>query len=106
MARADMKKWLERQQHLPSFMRDFHNQKDLFKFIDSIYSKSKLIPGSTPINWVDAHIYIIDFFLWLMAKRGWTLQRSRKKLNFSDIEQDIEEYQKEYRNMFKNSPID
>lgn len=95
-----MQEWLDRQQHLPGFMRDFHDQKDLFKFIQSVYEKTSLIPGATRISWRDAHIYAIDFFLWLLAKRGWTLQRSRKKFEFRDIEQDIEEYKTEYRKQF------
>ena len=31
-------------------------------------------------------IYIIDWFLWYMAGRGYTLQKSRKKVNFREFE--------------------
>ncbi|MCG4256885.1 hypothetical protein [Acetobacter senegalensis] len=42
------------------------------------------------MNWRSAQIYTIDIFLWVMARHGYTLQRSRKKLPFSDIDQTIE----------------
>jgi hypothetical protein len=102
----NMKDWLEAKKHLPPFMRDFHDQKDLFKFIQSVYEESDLIPVATHASWIDLHIYTIDFFLWMLARRGWTLQRSRQKLPFKDIETDVQEYLEKYRSMFKNSPID
>ncbi len=54
--------------YLPEPLRDFHDQK---------------------VNWVDAHCYVIDIFLWFMARRGWTLQRSRSGLEFRDLQDDI-----------------
>ena len=75
-----MKKWLENQKYLPEFMRDFHDQKDLFKAIHSLYQESataKQMP-----RWVNSHIYTVDWFLWYMASRGYTLQKCRKELEF------------------------
>lgn len=80
--------WMESSLHLPEPLRDFHDQKDLFKAMHEIidveshsYAKS--------INWRDGHCYVIDVFLWFMAKRGYTLQRSRKKLPFGDLDADV-----------------
>jgi hypothetical protein len=100
MTEKNMAEWLEAKKFLPPFMRDFHDQKDLFKFIHSVYDKAELIPGATRASWIDAHIYTIDFFLWMLARRGWTLQRSRRKFNFRDIEEDVEKYLEEYRKQF------
>lgn len=62
---------------LPDFMRDFHDQKDLFKAIHSLYSRNP--DNKIPCNWVDNHVWTIDFFLWFMADHGYTLQKYRGK---------------------------
>lgn len=80
----NMNKWRESGKYLPKFMQDFHDQKDLFKAIHELQDCS-----SSGVSWVTGHIYVIDFFLWFMAKRGYTLQKSRKNLIFDDMEQDI-----------------
>ena len=75
--------WLKSGEHMPVMMRDFHDQKDLFKVIHNLYSESESLQN---VNWVHAHQYTIDCFLWYMAARGYTLQRSRKKVEFYDFE--------------------
>lgn len=86
--RVDQKvqNWRKNGKHLPPFMRDFHDQKDLFKSIRDIYE-----PLQEPyeINWVTAQIYTIDRFLWFMAAHGYTLQKNRSKLDFNWIEHTI-----------------
>lgn len=84
----DLQAWLKSAEYLPEFMRDFHDQKDLFKAIHELVSKNE---GTQRINWIDAQIYTIDVFLWFMARRGYTLQRSRTKCDFLDIHQTISE---------------
>lgn len=74
--------WLKSGEYLPEFMRDFHDQKDLFKTIHSLYRDSENV-NDMP-NWVQGHQYVIDWFLWYMASRGYTLQKSRKKLKFRE----------------------
>jgi hypothetical protein len=73
---SDLQEYLESGQHLPKPMRDFHNQKDLFKSIHHLYQDN---PHSNIPSWVIGHQYIIDWFLWFMASRGYTLQKTRKK---------------------------
>lgn len=88
-----VQEYLESGMYLPPFMRDFHDQKDVFKFLDDVKERSIKKNGGSHMagmSWVDSHIYTIDIFLWVMARHGYTLQRSRKKLPFSDIEQTIE----------------
>ena len=85
-AAAELHRWMESLAYLPEFMRDFHDQKDLFKTIDELVNKNE---GTRRVNWVDAQIYTIDVFLWFMARRGYTLQRSRAKQSFLDIHQTI-----------------
>lgn len=68
---------------LPDFLRDFHDQKDFFKGLHSLYSEGE---NKIPNNWVDNHIYTIDFFLWFMARHGYRLQRFKsKQFEQSDI---------------------
>jgi len=73
---SNLDRYLESGDHLPENMRDFHDQKDLFKSIDILYQDS---PHENMPNWVQGHQYTIDWFLWFMASRGYTLQRCRKK---------------------------
>jgi hypothetical protein len=76
--------WLQSGRYLPAFMRDFHDQKDVFKAIHEIirvedhgYAKD--------ISWGAGQCYVIDIFLWWMARRGYTLQRSRVDLPFVSL---------------------
>ena len=58
-------------------MRDFHDQKDLFKLIHEKIN----VEGHDyckQVNWIAGQCYVIDIFLWFMARRGYTLQRTRK----------------------------
>ena len=63
---SKLKQWLESMEYLPPFLRDFHDQKDLFKSIHTIYRDSDSLKPS----WPDGMIYVIDCFLWFMAW-GW-----------------------------------
>lgn len=78
--------WMESGEYLPEPMRDFHNQKDIFKAIHQAYA---LHDNADSPSWVQAHIYTVDNFLWYMARCGYTLQRSRKKLPFRDLDDDV-----------------
>mgnify|MGYP003432310755 CR=1 FL=1 len=80
---SEIKKYLETGKHLPVFLRDFHDQKDLFKFMHHLY-KDNLKAEEKP-NWVQGQIYTIDWFLWFIASHGYTLQKSRKKIRFYKI---------------------
>ena len=73
----DLHEWLKSGKYLPERMRDFHDQKDLFKSMHLLFQDNEGA-ANTP-SWVQGHIYIIDFFLWFMASRGYTLQKTRTK---------------------------
>ena len=88
-----MQKWLETRKYLPMFLRDHHNQKQLFKCIHSTVDIATSVQN--PPNWIDAHCYVIDIFLWYMAKRGYTLQRCQNpNITFNDLEEDLNSFQK------------
>lgn len=79
----DSKQYLNSLKWLPRFMRDFHDQKDLFKAIQQIWPKQE-------ISWRDGHIYTIDSFLKFMALHGYTLQKTRATgFAFLDIEKTV-----------------
>lgn len=94
--------FLESGQYLPEFMRDFHDQKLFFKYMDEVVGNAKEKADSIGKmqleglpNWCAAQIYTIDFFLWVMARHGYTLQKSRKHIkDFDDIEKDMSSYQR------------
>lgn len=81
---SDLNKWRSDGGHLPDFMRDFHDQKDVFKAIAAIPPPSSSI-AAAEINWMQAHVYTVDRFLWFMARHGYVLRKSSAKLPFHDI---------------------
>jgi len=100
MTKKTLSEFMENGNYLPEFLRDFHDQKDLFKRINEIVENAKAreekvdqIIRNYP-DWISAHIYVIDFFLWYMAKCGYTLQKNRSKLDFIDYQADINAHRK------------
>jgi len=74
--------------HLPKILRDFHSQKEIFKAIHSLYCKDEGADENP--SWVQGQIYVIDWFLWFMVQRGYTLQKcKRKNVDFYDITEDV-----------------
>lgn len=92
--------YTESSAHLPPFLRDFHDQKDLFKTIWGRMDLSNFPEVIRELGWMNFHMVIIDIFLWWMAKRGYTLQRSRAKVEFLGLQEDIEEYEKQLNEEF------
>ena len=77
--------WREESGHLPDFMKDFHNQKDLFKALTSSFNNAE----ECPLNFRDGQIYTIDWFLWFMAIHGYKLQKTTAKVEHKDIHEAI-----------------
>lgn len=92
-----LKEYLSSGNYLPLFLRDFHDQKTMFKRLDRVVKNRGDSDPSKEINWVAGQIYVIDIFLWFMAKHGYTLQKSRKKVEFFDIDDEINAFEKEQR---------
>lgn len=78
-------KWRKAGLYLPKFMRDFHDQKDTFKTLHTTVNvESHSYCGD--VSWTAGQCYVIDIFLWHMARHGYVLRRTSKKLPFDDIE--------------------
>lgn len=91
----DLEAWLKAGRHLPAPMRDFHDQKALFAAMHTLQDAGSTGPKSAveeryDVSPVVGHVYAIDRFLWFLARRGWTLQRSRADLPFADLAEDVE----------------
>lgn len=87
----DLQNYMNNQENLPDFMKDFHDQKDLFK---AIYEQWKNEDNQTlhKVSWVDAHVFTIDYFLWWMGLHGYKLQKIKKKdVEFYNPEETIEQ---------------
>lgn len=85
MTDSAVQEWRKSGKYLPRFLRDFHDQKDVFKAMHSMVN----VEGhdyAKEISWVAGHCYVIDIFLWHMARHGYVLRRADKKLPFEDIE--------------------
>ena len=86
--------------YLPTFMRDFHDQKDLFKSVfDWGYQKDSC--HKQDISWVDAHLFVIDVFLQYMALHGYVLKKSQTKEPICDIHTTIKTYKDKRTEAFK-----
>jgi len=88
-----MKKPIEHVQdskHLPDFLIDFHDQKDLMKTIWEWWGEQ--IEEKTDIKWRNAHVFVIDYFLWFMGIHGYKLQKDKtKNVEFRNIHETISE---------------
>lgn len=96
-----MNDFLDSGNYLPKPLRDFHDAKDVFKTIHHLTNLEKFPPQIKEFGWINAQIYVIDVFLWFMAKRGYTLQKSRRKENFRSLEDDIKARQLQEKQAFK-----
>ena len=85
---SKLQEWMESLEYLPKILRDFHDQKNLFKCMHFRYENQEGGDDATEDkpNWRDGHVYVIDWFLWYMARRGYTLQKTRKKLDFEELD--------------------
>ena len=92
-----LSEWLNSGEYLPRFMRDFHDQKDMFKTMHNTIHNAD--DNGNPR---DGHIYVVDTFLWYMARCGYTLQRSRKDVPFKELQEDIDRYKDEVKNTFQS----
>ena len=93
--------WLQSGKYLPKCLRDFHDQKDVFKMM---HTRIKEDPASfiKRPDWVTGQVYVIDTFLWFMARRGYTLQKVRAKGDFRDLEADLTKFNEEQMDDFIN----
>lgn len=93
MPATDLDQWLKSGKYLPEPLRDFHDQKDVFKAMHDLQkpaAPSDAIGGHYSVDFITGQCYVIDRFLWFMAKRGYTLQRSRASLPFRDLAADVD----------------
>lgn len=98
------KEYVESGHHLPAPLRDFHDAKDLFKLMHRRYgsrSEGLFKYYEQSVNWVLGQCYVIDWFLWFMAQHGWTLQRSRSKVDFRNLDAALAEMKAEMREEFR-----
>lgn len=92
-----LKRWRADGKHLPKILKDFHNQKEIFRTMHQMTGwndkddRDKFMPSSSrDITPVDGQIYTIDCFLWFMARHGYTLQKSRARdLEFDDLQTNV-----------------
>jgi hypothetical protein len=85
--------WMKSGKYLPAPLRDFHDQKDTFKAMHEIIN----VEGHDyckDVSWIAGQCYVVDIFLWFMARRGYTLQRSRQRYDFLDLEDTVRNQKK------------
>lgn len=101
--------WREKGGHLPKFMRDFHDQKRVFKWLNRAAQKqnANLEAYEQHPDFRQAMIYTIDIFLWIMAAHGYTLQPTRQKIEgLGDLDGALSRFQKEWDEFARQSLTD
>ena len=93
--------WLQSGKYLPKCLRDFHDQKAVFKTMHTRIKEDPTALIKRP-DWVAGQVYVIDTFLWFMARRGYTLQKVRAKGDFRDLDADVAKFNKEQSESFTN----
>ncbi len=97
---------LKNQQFLPAWMRDFHEQKDVFKSFSQWFREALknhraksdmdcLTDALDGLGWVDIHIFMVDYFLYWMATQGYHLQKWNPKCGTYDIHETIAKRRKQ-----------
>lgn len=71
--------WMNRGVYLPDFLKDFHDAKDFFKPFFSV------VDDEDQLNWIAVHCYMVDNFLWFLARFGYCVQRSNKRFEFKSL---------------------
>ncbi len=101
--RAEMalKRFLSEGRYLPEVMRDFHDAKEIFKTMHHVSGWNEKEGWARNISWMDGQIYVIDLFLHFMARHGYTLQRSRAKLDFHSLDEKRARFRDEQVDSFK-----
>lgn len=98
----DAKEFVRSGKHLPPVLREWSFQGWLFRWIDLAVAKRKAEDDHLSVKLPDciaAHIYVIDYFLWFMGQFGYTLQRSRAKVEFYDLQACIAEFERQQREL-------
>lgn len=90
---SNLQNFLDSAEYLPEVMRDFHDAKELFNLIHHKIDTSNNMCVKD-ISWVSGQVYTIDIFLWFMAKRGYTLQKCRRNLEFNDLDKELVAFDK------------
>lgn len=80
----EVKSYQLSQEYMPERLRDFHAQKELFKVIHELVDTDKF-----GVNLFQAHCYVVDVFLWFMAAHGYTLQKSKKHIDFACLDETL-----------------
>lgn len=98
---SEFKKPLDDLEHLPFFLKDFHDAKDFFKAFHEWASETDT-PWKDLPSWCDCHILTLDYLLRFLAVHGYTLQKWRKKrLVFYKITETISLYRGRIANQFR-----
>lgn len=85
--------WRQAGKHLPNILKDFHDQKDVFKTMHEMLGEQDSDATIKRPSFVEGQCYVIDCFLWFMARHGYTLQRSRAKLEFDCLADNIKAFE-------------
>ena len=102
-----IKAWIKNGEHLPYPIRDFHDQKDVFKSLHKwIGDRPTSLISDRSISWMDGQCYVIDYFLRFMAAHGWTMQRTRKTGEFADLSETIKRWRDEEAEYFRAAMTD
>lgn len=85
----ELQAWRSAGKHLPDILKDFHDQKAIFNLMHEMLGEPDPKDRIKRPTWMEGQVYVIDFFLWFMARHGYTLQRSRAHQEFESLSENI-----------------
>jgi hypothetical protein len=80
--------------YLPLFMTDHSAMVEIFRRLDEMRLRSLAKNGGTymaSMTYVDAACYVVDIFLWYMARCGYTLQKTPKSKREAMQDRELQE---------------
>lgn len=104
--------WLKSGLYLPPILRSADNQGELFRFLDRVqengitrykqnHQTTEEAARQFYVPSIAAHIYVIDIFLWMLAKFGYTLQQTRYAVEpLYDLETNLKAWREERQAVF------
>lgn len=78
-----LERWRKKYTFMPSEFLEFHEQKELLMALFD--NRVPSIFETLNINIMQGHCYLFDCFLWVLARFGLVLQRSRSPQDFADL---------------------
>lgn len=92
---SNLERYLKDFKYLPVALRDFSVQKKLLKIL---LEKSK--NANLNLTFMQMQVFAFDYFSHFLVYTGYTIQKSKQKLPFINMDKELEEYENKEKDLF------